>query len=742
MDETTVRRLVEHRDILQGFDAQIARLDREEDELFGRIIRARNRDEAQVVFDALAKVKERRQRLGKERQDEAIAFGHLVSQSQLGGLPGTRSADEGKRQEDGPSQPSPTDAIDGDDEEPMKREGSTPDEGSVLGSTTSSGGRQPQRSATGRTCSPFPGTLKGGGPAAYGAERYPSVAKTHPTLTERISSIASTDFPSTLPLPISLQFPQGLGSHISGRLSSATIVRSRRKWWMLFRGAIQGPMSWRRCIKYLNPEKRGGVCTVCGYKRRSTARQTGFYLHRSHMEDEQSLHFQRALGRAYEWQTRPTDDELESVTGRNLDNLDNFDTTVTLSRSSSTSLFDIRSPRPAAMDDHGDVDQNEHQKVMDGFGAQIGRLNRKLDSLRDQLIAAGDAATVEKLFDERAATKKQKEELEKLQQAELAEYNSALLMAHTKTLPPAREQKPRLIVTPRPSLQEIIDLTQDDISPATKRERSVSPKASGPKSKILRSRRGRQQFSERDVRQVAQDRPKPKVRRMTTATSRALTDARKFLNFPVIAESHPTLVPSPDGSGAVELRCCVCGCNALNQEFFRASKSPFFNGIRGLLTHIRQAHADHRLGKTTVQAAAAIRGCTHAHVPQEVVDAITSGDVEAYTVPVISVMRRLARSLRVTEDSDELLSEEEREVTSANRQATIASADEQHDMRVGHWPFQPMVPLATEYSAAQTDRAARSSGAPLHISRLSDEVIALYLASLAPTAGTNPFVQP
>lgn len=49
------RCVVEHRDILEGFDAQIARLDHE-DELFRRIIGARNRDEAQVVFDALAKV--------------------------------------------------------------------------------------------------------------------------------------------------------------------------------------------------------------------------------------------------------------------------------------------------------------------------------------------------------------------------------------------------------------------------------------------------------------------------------------------------------------------------------------------------------------------------------------------------------------------------------------------------------------------------------------------------------------
>ncbi|KAI6907600.1 hypothetical protein KC334_g5003, partial [Hortaea werneckii] len=229
------------------------------------------------------------------------------------------------------------------------------------------------------------------------------------------------------------------------------------------------------------------------------------------------------------------------------------------------------------MDDLGDVDQNEHQKVMDGFGAQIGRLNRKLDMLRDQLIAAGDAATVEKLSDERAAIKKQKDELERLQQNELADYKSALLRAHTKTLPPAVKQKPRLIVTLRPSQQEAIDLTQDDIPLVIKRERSLSPIASGLESKRLRTRRGRQHFSEQDAQQVAQDRPKPKIRRGTTATSNHLIDVRKCADFPVIVESHPTLVQSPDGPGAVELRCCICGCNALAQQFLRVSKSPYFH---------------------------------------------------------------------------------------------------------------------------------------------------------------------
>lgn len=228
--------------------------------------------------------------------------------------------------------------------------------------------------------------------------------------------------------------------------------------------------------------------------------------------------------------------------------------------------------------------------------------------------------------------------------------------------------------------------------PAIKRERSVSPHASGLTSKRSRTRRGRQHFPEQDGQQVAQGRPKPKIRRGTIATSNHLLDVRKCADFPVIVESHPTLVPSPDSPGAVELRCCICGCNALAQEFLRVGKSPYFHGIRGLLRHLRHAQSTHRFGKGAVQTAAVIRGCAYAHVPQGVVDAIKSGDVRAHTVPVISVTRQPARSLRARESSDELLSEDERDVAVTNRQATIASTDEQHDTEDGNWPFRPMMP--------------------------------------------------
>lgn len=73
-------------------------------------------------------------------------------------------------------------SFDEDDEVPVKREASIPAGGSIPGNATSPGGRQPQRSVSGRTDSSLTGTLKGGNPATYGAEKYPPVAKTHPTL--------------------------------------------------------------------------------------------------------------------------------------------------------------------------------------------------------------------------------------------------------------------------------------------------------------------------------------------------------------------------------------------------------------------------------------------------------------------------------------------------------------------------------------------------------------------------------
>ncbi|KAI6850917.1 hypothetical protein KC332_g398 [Hortaea werneckii] len=307
------------------------------------------------------------------------------------------------------------------------------------------------------------------------------------------------------------------------------------------------------------------------------------------------------------------------------------------------------------MDDHGDVDQNEHQKLMDGFGAQIGSIDRKLDTLRNRLIAAEDVATVDKISEERAAIKKQKDALEKLHssgstlealanvyQEELADYHRTRLKLRTKNSPPAVKQKPRLIVTFRSSEQEAIDLTQDDIPAAIKRERSVSPNASGPASKRPRTRRGPQQVSEQDAQQVTRDPPMPETRRATSATSNTPIDARTISDFSPIADSHPTLVPSPDGVGAVELRCPDCKCNAAHHGKMNGGQQRFFTGAVGFQRHVRQAHGSQRFNNKTMPTAAAIRECTWARVSQEVVDAIKSGDTNANVVPVVVVDRRAA----------------------------------------------------------------------------------------------------
>ncbi|KAI7011888.1 hypothetical protein KC318_g5531 [Hortaea werneckii] len=187
MEKVSEQEVAEHRDVLKGLDAQIARLTRREDELFKKVERGQSRDEAQAVFDALTEAKERRQRVEKERNEEAATFEHLLSQNQLAVLPGTRSANKGKRQ-DGPLQPFSTDvmdlSLDEDDEEPVKREASTRTEGNVAKSTTAPGGRQLQRigkkaQLPGEGLVPMP---KADSPTTYGARNYPPVAKTHPTL--------------------------------------------------------------------------------------------------------------------------------------------------------------------------------------------------------------------------------------------------------------------------------------------------------------------------------------------------------------------------------------------------------------------------------------------------------------------------------------------------------------------------------------------------------------------------------
>ncbi|KAI7084445.1 hypothetical protein KC356_g6756 [Hortaea werneckii] len=288
------------------------------------------------------------------------------------------------------------------------------------------------------------------------------------------------------------------------------------------------------------------------------------------------------------------------------------------------------------MDHLDDVDYNEHQKIMDGFGAQIGRLDRKLDTLRNQLITAEDVATVDKISEERAAIKKQKDALEKLQQEELADYHRTRLRVRTKNLPPAVQQGPPLNEIVLPNQQEPIDLTRDDIPSKVKREDSGSPVTSRPVSEKQRTQRGPQQPLEQDAQQVTQNPSRPETRRATTATSRNQID----LDFSEIADTHPTLVPSPDGFGAVELRCPICRRNAALQSKIRGGQPRFFGGAQGLQRHVRQAHGSQMFNCKTMPTATAIRECTWARVAQEVVDAIKSGDTKAYVVPAVTVDRR------------------------------------------------------------------------------------------------------
>ncbi|RMZ06037.1 hypothetical protein D0860_05681 [Hortaea werneckii] len=465
MNQTTAQRSAEHRDILKGLDAQISRLEREEDELFGRIIRAKDREDAQVVFDALAKVKGQKDKAEILKKEEMGSFERWGSQHQLQALRGTRSANMDKHQ-NATLPPFSTDVIDlsfdEDDEEPVKREASV------------------------------------------------VIARSRKTSSMRSKAETRTRF-------------------------------AKRMHTMLWEGDQNG--------------------------------------------------------------------RSEGLEGNH----------------------------------------NEHQKVMDGFGAQIGRLDRKLHALRDQLIAAGDAVTVDRLSDERASTKKQKAELEKLQQDELAKYNRALLKAHTGNLPAAVHQNPALEETLRPSQKEIIDLTQDDILPTIKSEGIEISHTSGPNTNRPYTRCGPQSFPDQEAQQVAQNQPQQLAKKATLATSSSHIDDRRFHNFQAIADSHPTLVPCPDGPGAVEMRCPECGCNAVAKETNSGGYRGFFAGARGLQLHVRVIHKSSEFCKRAGDAAAAVRDCTYDYVPQGVVDAIKSGDTEAYVVPLIQVPYGALRPLQTGE---------------------------------------------------------------------------------------------
>ncbi|KAI7502698.1 hypothetical protein KC367_g2015 [Hortaea werneckii] len=187
MDKIRNEEVAEHRDVLKGLDAQIARLTRREDDLFKKMERGQSRDEAQSIFDALTKAKEQRQRVEKEKQEEAAAFEQLLSQNQPRALQRTGSVKGNKRQKVA-LPPLSTDysdiILDEDDEEPMKREASTAGARSAPGSKTAPGGRQLQRM---RRKAQLPGKGRVAmpqrdSPTIYGARKYPPVAKTHPTL--------------------------------------------------------------------------------------------------------------------------------------------------------------------------------------------------------------------------------------------------------------------------------------------------------------------------------------------------------------------------------------------------------------------------------------------------------------------------------------------------------------------------------------------------------------------------------
>ncbi|KAI7280492.1 hypothetical protein KC343_g195 [Hortaea werneckii] len=183
MDQVTEQDVSEHRDVLKGLDAQIARLTRREDELFRKMERGQSRDEAQAVFDGLAKTKAQKEKLGTLRKDEMASFERWVAQDKVRGLQPAAGADDHHLRQESDVRSLPTDVIDlGSDEEveaPVKQEESTPASSRTARGFRSEYGRKRPYYVVSEPSSP---SSQDDSPASNGFQKHPPVTDSHPTL--------------------------------------------------------------------------------------------------------------------------------------------------------------------------------------------------------------------------------------------------------------------------------------------------------------------------------------------------------------------------------------------------------------------------------------------------------------------------------------------------------------------------------------------------------------------------------
>ena len=112
--------------------------------------------------------------------------------------------------------------------------------------------------------------------------------------------------------------------------------------------------------------------------------------------------------------------------------------------------------------------------------------------------------------------------------------------------------------------------------------------------------------------------------------------------YSVIAESHSTVVRSPDGTGWIELRCDLCGAN--HNGLKPGKGKSFFFGVRGFGTHFMNCHYSvlleqgERLERKTI-----VSRCVHHHLSDEEAQGILNGDANAYLAPKIQGAGREAK---------------------------------------------------------------------------------------------------
>lgn len=171
----------------------------------------------------------------------------------------------------------------------------------------------------------------------------------------------------------------------------------------------------------------------------------------------------------------------------------------------------------------------------------------------------------------------------------------------------------------RPLPTDVIDLSVDEETKVPMKQEASSP-TEGNLARDARSSGGRQQRSSTGR---STESPFENVTALLNEDSFATFRA---CSYPSVAPTHPTVVEHPSVEGAMELRCPYCKTNTIK------AGSKLLNGVAAFCLHLNDIHrallapGDRFSHKRTFEL------CSYRAVPQDVVDAIQSGDLRAYVV--------------------------------------------------------------------------------------------------------------